>query len=75
MDIAEEETGTQRIQKMGQGAMGLGMMRRGKVTPRWENDTVWLHGGSRRESGQGRVRAPPPPQGGYQAEGGEGGHG
>ena len=38
--------------------------------PRWANDPVWLHNGSRRESGQGRVQAPPPK--GNQAEGGEG---
>ena len=31
---AEEETGTQRSQKMGQGAMGLGMLGRRQVTPR-----------------------------------------
>ena len=33
----------QRIQRMGQGEMGLGMMGIRQVTPRWENDTVWLH--------------------------------
>ena len=41
-----EETGTQRSQKMGQGAMGLEMLGRRQVTPRWENDPVWLHDGS-----------------------------
>ena len=45
---------------MGQGAMGLGMMGRRQVTPRWENDPVWLHKGRIQESGQGQVQAPPP---------------
>ena len=36
---------------MGKAAMGLGMMRRRQVTPRWPNDPVCLHNGSRRESG------------------------
>ena len=45
---------------MGQGAMGLGMLGWRQVMPRWENDNAWLHDGSRRESDQGRVRAPPP---------------
>ena len=56
----EEEKRMQRIQRMGQGAMGLGMMRRRQVTTRWANDPVWLNNGSRRQIGQGRVRAPPP---------------
>ena len=56
----EEETWTQRSQNMRQGAIGLGMLVRRQVTPRWANDPMWLHNGSRRESGQGRVRAPPP---------------
>ena len=55
---------------MGQGEMGIRMMGRRQVTPRWANDPVWLHRRSRRESGQGRVREPPPD--GNQAEGGEG---
>ena len=46
MERAEEETGTQRIKKMGHGAMGLGILVRRQVTPRWENDPVWLHDGS-----------------------------
>ena len=66
-----EDTGTQRSQRMGQGEMGLGMLGRRQVNPRWENDPVWLHGGSIRESGQGRVRATPPP-GVNQVEGVEG---
>ena len=66
----EEETWTQRSQKMGQGDMGIGILGRIQLTPRWENDPVWLHGGSRRDSGQGQVRAPPPD--GNQAEGREG---
>ena len=64
----EEETGKQRSQNMGQVEMGLGLLGWIQVTPMWENDLVWLHNGSRRESGQGRVRAPPPD--GNQAEGG-----
>ena len=55
---------------MGKGARGLGVLGQRQVTPRWANDTVWMHNGSRRESVQGRVRAPPPD--GNQAEGGEG---
>ena len=53
---------------MGQVAMGLGMLGRRQVTPRWKNDPVCLHGGSIRESGQERVWSPPPE--GNQAEGG-----
>ena len=44
---------------MGHGAMGLGILRRIQVMPRWENDPVWMLGKSGRESGQGRVRAYP----------------
>ena len=55
---------------MGQGDMGLEMLGRRQVTPRWEKYPVWLHNKSRKDSGQGRVRAPPPD--GNQAEGGEG---
>ena len=54
-----EETGTQRINNMGQGLMGIRMMGRRKVMPMWENDPVWLHDRIRRESGQGRVWVPP----------------
>ena len=54
-----EKAGTQRSKKMGKGVMGLGMLGRRYVTPRWVNDPVWLHDRSRQESGQGRVRAPP----------------
>ena len=70
MEIAEEETGTQMIKKMGQGDMGLGMLGRRQVTPRWANNPVWLNNGRRQESGQGRVRAPHPE--GNHAEVGEG---
>ena len=56
---------------MGQGAMCLGMLGRIQVTPRWANGPVWLHNGSRREIGEGRVRSPPPPDR-NQAEGREG---
>ena len=65
----EEETWTQRSQKMGQGDMGIGILGRIQLTPRWENDPVWLHGGSIQDSFQGQVRAPPY---GNQAEGREG---
>ena len=68
---AEEDTGTQRSQKMGKGATGIGMLGRRQVKPRWENDPVWLHDRSRQESGQGQVRSPHPPDG-NQAKGGEG---
>ena len=57
---SEEETGMQRSQNIGQGAMGIGIMGGRQVTPRWENDPVWLHDGSIREHGQGRVREQPP---------------
>ena len=60
----------QRSQKRGQGEMGIGMLGQRQVTPRWENDPVWLHNRSRQESGQGRMRAPSPDI--NQAEGGEG---
>ena len=56
---AEEETGTHRGHKIGQGAMVIGVLGRRQVMTRWENDPVWLHGGSRREIGQGQVQAPP----------------
>ena len=50
--------------------MGIGILGRRQVTPRWANDTVWLHVRSRRESDQGRVRAPLPD--GNKVEGGGG---
>ena len=55
---------------MGQVSMGIVMLGQRQVTPRWANDPVWMHEGSRQESDQGRVRAPPPE--GNRAEGGEG---
>ena len=70
VERAKEETETQRSQKMGHGWMGLFMLGQRQVVPRWANDPVWLHIGSRQESGQGRVRAPPPE--GNKAEGREG---
>ena len=51
MARAEEETGTQRIQKMGQGVMGIGMLGRRQVIPRSENYPVLLNDRSRQESG------------------------
>ena len=44
---------------MVQGAMGIGMLVRRQVMPRWENYPVRLYDGSRQESGQERLRAPP----------------
>ena len=44
---------------MGKGARSIGVLGQIQVTTRWANDTVWLHNGSRRESGQGPVREPP----------------
>ena len=55
-----EETGIQRSQKRGQGDMGLGILGRRQVKPRWENFLLWLHDGRRQESDVGWVRAPPP---------------
>ena len=55
---AEKGTGTKFSQKMGLGTMGLGMLGRRQVTPRWENDPMWVHDGGIRDIGQGRVRAP-----------------
>ena len=54
-----EDTGVKRIQRVGQVEMGLGMLGRRQVTPRWMNDPVWLHDQSRKESGQGWFRHPP----------------
>ena len=71
MARAEKETGTQWSQTMGKGEMGLGILGQRQVTTRWENDPVWLHNGSIWVIGQGRVRAPPPPEG-NKAEGREG---
>ena len=56
---------------MGQGVIGIGMLGRRQMTPRWVNDPVWMHTESTRESGYGRAQATPPPEG-NQAEGGEG---
>ena len=43
VERVEKETGTQRSQMMGKGAMGFVMLRRRQVTPRCENDPVWMH--------------------------------
>ena len=73
MEISEEETGINSIQKMGQGYMGLGMLVQRQVMPRWVNDNFCLNDVSRRDSVQGRVRsAPSPPPYRNQVEGGEG---
>ena len=45
---------------MGQGAMGIGILRWRQEMRRWENYSVWLHKGSRQESGQGQVQSLPP---------------
>ena len=66
-----EDIGMWISQKMVQGAMSLGILGQIQLTPRWANDSVWLHNGSIQESCQGHVRAPPPPDR-NQAEGGEG---
>ena len=42
---SEEETGTQLSQKMGQRAMGIGILGWIHLTPRWENNSVWRHDG------------------------------
>ena len=55
---------------MGQGAMGIGMLGQRQAKTRWANDPVWLHGRSRQDIGQWRVRAFPPDV--NQAEGREG---
>ena len=59
MTGAEEETGTHMIHNMGQGEMGLRMLGRRQVTPRWANDSVWLNDGRGKENGQGRIQALP----------------
>ena len=68
--VGAEEIGTQMSQKMGKREMGIGVLFRRQVKPRWENDPVWLYSGGRQESGQGQVWAPPPD--GNMAEGGAG---
>ena len=35
--------GVGRLRSLMQGAMGLGMLGRRQVKPRWANDTVWRH--------------------------------
>ena len=55
----EEETGKQRSQNMEHGDMGLGILGQRQVMPRWANDPMWLNDGSRKDSGQGQMRAPP----------------
>ena len=59
MATAEEETETQRSQNTEQEVIGIGILGHIQVTPRQANDPLWLNDGSRRESGQGRVQAPP----------------
>ena len=66
-----EETGKYSIYRMGQRVMVLRMMGQRQMKPSWENGLVWLHGGSRRQIGQGSVQAPPLPDE-NRAEGGEG---
>ena len=55
---------------MGKEEMGIGILGGRQGTPRWANDPVWLHNGSRQNSGQVQVQAPPPE--GNQGEGREG---
>ena len=52
-----------------QGAMGLGMLGRRQVTPRWANDPVCVHDGRKRIEGQGGCGYPPHPLGGNQEAG------
>ena len=54
-----EETWAKMSQKIGQGAISIGMLGRRQVTTRWANCPVWLHTVSRQEIGQGRMRANP----------------
>ena len=44
---------------MEQRAMVPGMLGWRQVKPRWANNPLWLHDGSRQESGQGRMQADP----------------
>ena len=46
--MGAEDIGTQSSHDMGQGAMGIGILGRRQVTPRWANDPVWMHDGSKR---------------------------
>ena len=67
-----EETGTQRSQKMGKGAMGIRILGQIKLTPRWE---MILCGCTAEVDGivsRGRCGHPPD---GNQAEGREGRNG
>ena len=43
-----------------QGAMGLGILGRRQVTPRWENNPVWEHDGGNRIVVRGGCGYPPP---------------
>ena len=53
--------------------MGLGMLGRRHVTPRWVNDPVWIHDVRKGREGWGMIRYPPP--GGNRVSGGEEGVG
>ena len=57
-------------QSMGQGEMGLGMLKRVQGMPRWANDPVWQHDGVNWRVTRGGCRHPPPDR--KQAEVGEG---
>ena len=58
-----------------QGVMGLRMLVRTQVMPRWENDPVWQHDSSNGREFRGGCGYPPPPPGGKWAEGGKGWNG
>ena len=59
--VGEEETGTYRSQRMEQGAMGLGIMGQRQVTPRLENNPVWINDYGNGCYGLGGRGYPPPP--------------
>ena len=66
----EEDTGTQCSRRMVQRAMGIGMLGRRQVTPRWVNDPVWRHDDVNGIVDRGGCRHPLPD--GKQVEVGEG---
>ena len=67
-----EDTWEQRKRMMVQGAMGLSMMGRGQLKPRWTNYYVFRNNSENVREVRGGFCPPPSPPGGKQAEGGEG---
>ena len=51
-EVAESESNA--------GSVGIGMLGRRQVTPRWLNDPVWRHDGRNGREGQGRCVYSPP---------------